>query len=184
MQVGPVHHRPHEGEPPGDQGDVAQGAESPAPATHLQAEGHSQVTDLALQGAQVLPDDAMQVLPGTALAETGVGHHHACPHGPPQLQGVLERRPGAGGLLLVVEGQHCEVGGVDGEGDPPLAGQLPEAPAARLLPGEALDEGQFVGAMTPPRQPAEEGGVIPILGGEAGGAEGDHGASMLLGGPS
>ena len=106
-------------------------------------------------------------------------HHHPSTHGSPQLHGVLERRPGTGSLLLVFEGEHREVGGVDGQGNPRFTGQLTKAPAACLLPREALDERQLVGAVAAPGLRSDEGGVIPVLGREAGRAERDHGLDAI-----
>ena len=81
---------------------------------------------------------------------------------------MLQSVSGLGALVLLGDGQADEVGGVDGEADVALGGQVSEGLAPLLLPGETLVEGQLEGAVALGDESVEELLVVYPVGGEMG----------------
>ncbi len=148
----------------GEDGDVAQRAKRSIVPAGLEAKTNAESLDLWGHVLQPGADPVHQLIGRPLVGVAEVGADHRSTKRPPQLHGVLEGSEALFGLVLLLNGENGEIGGMDREPDVPLRSQFAETGAPLLLPGEAGDEGKLQCPVTPRRHIVEKRLVIGPLG--------------------
>ena len=164
VDVCPVHDGPDKGKLTGEDGDVAQRAKRSIVPSCLEAKTNPESLDLWGHVLQAGADPIHQLIGRPLVGVAEVGTDHRSTKRPPQLHGVLEGSKALFGLVLLLDGENGEIGGMDREPDVPLRGQFSETGASLLLPGEAGDEGKLQCPVAPRRHIVEKRLVIGPLG--------------------
>ena len=163
MDVRPVHDGPDKGVLAGEHGDVTQGAEGSIVPPGLQTETNTEFLDLGSHVLQPGTDPVHQLGGRPLMGVAEVGADHRGTERPSQLHRVLEGGEALFCLVLLLDGEHGEVGSVHREPDVPLRRQFPETGAPPLLPWEPGDKGKLQRPVPPRHQVVEKRLVVGPL---------------------